>query len=109
MGCEAFAQDRPIGHAAGERKIGLLVLAVSERTEIEQVEGLVPVVVGLLAKRLDETHLAGQAVEEQRREEFGALQVIPPGEVSAAGVCVGAGLEPGEDPFGRRCLHVTAC
>ena len=105
VGCEAFAQDGPVGYAPGQRKVSLLVLAVAERAEVKQVEGLVPVVVGLLAECLDEAHLAGQAVEEQCREKLGALQVVQPGKISAAGIRSGICLEPGEDPFGRRRLH----
>ena len=78
-GCEAFAQNRPVGDAPGQREVGLLVLAVAERAEVEQVEGLVPVFVGFAAESLDKAHLAGQAVEEQRREELRALQVVQPG------------------------------
>lgn len=93
VACAAFAQDDPVGDPSGQREVGLLVLPVAQRAEIEQVEGLVPVVVGLPAERIDAADLAPETVEEQGGEQFGALQVAPAGQIAAAGVAAGPGLE----------------
>ena len=106
---QPFAQDDLVGDAACQREIRLLVPAVAQRAEIEQVEGLVPVLGSLFPQGVDHAHLAFQPTEEQCRAYFAALQGAQPGEVPAAGVRPGPGLQPVQHPMLLFRAHVRTC
>ena len=99
---QSFAQYDFVGDLPCQSQVGLLVLPVAQCAEIEQVKGLVPVLGGFAAERFDRVHFPLQAVEDQCRADFGALQFVERGQVSAAGVSPGPGLEP----FDRPCLRI---
>ena len=58
--------------------------------------------VGFAVQGFDRAHFPLQAVEDQRRADFGALQSVERGQITAAGVSPG----PGPQPFDRPCLRL---
>lgn len=99
---EPFAQHDFVGDLPGQPQEGFLILTVAQRAEIEQVESLVPVPVGFAVQGFDRAHFPLQAVEDQRRADFGALQSVERGQITAAGVSPG----PGPQAFDRPCLRL---
>lgn len=99
---EPFAQHDFVGDFPGQPQEGFLILTVAQRAEIEQVESLVPVPVGFAVQGFDRAHFPLQAVEDQRRADFGALQSVERGQITAAGVSPG----PGPQAFDRPCLRL---
>ena len=57
---------------------------------------------GFAVQGLDRAHFPLQAVEDQRRADFGALQSVERGQITAAGVSPG----PGPQAFDRPCLRL---
>ena len=71
---QPFAQNGFVGYAPRQREVGFLILTVAQRAEVEQVEGLVPVLRRFVPQRLHHAHFAFEPVEEQRRAYLAALQ-----------------------------------
>ena len=95
----SFAQDHGIGSPPCQIEVGPLIAFVAQRAEEHQVEGLVPVALGLFEEFLDRGNLAAQAVVGRILENLAAVQRVQLREVLPAGECSGAGLQPVEHPF----------